>query len=289
MIGASRAANGQCRHTQISKRLHPGLEYRRYGFIALQVHTPDGASAVINVEVCGEFRMFRLQFHIRAIGKVLRYISTRAEEAFFFSRPKPKPDCSPHFESCGFQDAHGFHDDCGACRIVRRARAGVPGIEVRSEHHEFVGFIRSRDLCDDVEGIEILIEEFILDVHLEPDRNILSEHSPDAAVVFDGHDHLWRDRRVGQVAPAAALYEDRAPAALAWLNGCSNAFVEEELEPSLIEIRSGATSSSATSASLPGSLPSRRLDRLTGDVLQLVIGEAVTRSLKLRLDLRDGG
>src|SRR5215831_6201237 len=104
MIGAAGTANGQCRHTEISKRLHPSLEYRRDGFIALQVHTPDGASAVINVEVSGEFRMLRLQFHVRTISKVLRYISTRAEDAFFFSRPKRKPDCSPHLESCRFQN-----------------------------------------------------------------------------------------------------------------------------------------------------------------------------------------
>src|SRR5262245_46261901 len=106
-----------------------------------------------------------------------------------------------------------------------------------SEHHQFVRLIGSRDLRHDVEGIEILIEEFILDVHFEPDRDILSEHSPDAAVVLNGHDHLGWNRRVGQVAPAAALYENRASAALAGFNGCGNAFVEEELEPSLIEIR----------------------------------------------------
>src|SRR5215471_13548534 len=103
MISAACPANGQGRHTEISKRLHPGLEDRRDGFIALQVDTADSTCAVINVEVCGEFGMLRLQFHICTIGKVLRYIGTRAEDPFFFARPKPKPDRSPHLESCRFE------------------------------------------------------------------------------------------------------------------------------------------------------------------------------------------
>src|SRR5437667_10557252 len=102
MVRSTRAANAQCRHAETFERLHPRLEDRRGGFVPLQIDTSNSSRTVINVEVTVEFRMFRLQFHIRAIGKVLRHVGARSKKTFFFTGPQSKPDGAPHLEACGF-------------------------------------------------------------------------------------------------------------------------------------------------------------------------------------------
>ena len=51
MIGSARTADGEYRHPQAFQWLHPGLEDRLNGFVALQVNAAYRACAVIQVEI----------------------------------------------------------------------------------------------------------------------------------------------------------------------------------------------------------------------------------------------
>ena len=93
-------------------------------------------------------------------------VGAGAEEALLFAGPEADADGAAHFEAGGFQDANGFEHDGGAGAVVGGASAGVPGIEVRAEHDDLVGFgfIGAGDFADDVEGIQIVVVELVLDV-----------------------------------------------------------------------------------------------------------------------------
>src|SRR6267143_1061144 len=90
MIGSTRVPNAQGRHSQVFEGLHPGLKDRRHGFVALQIDTSNRSGAVVNVKVACEFRMVRLQLHVRAISKMLCDICARSKKTFFFSGPQPE-------------------------------------------------------------------------------------------------------------------------------------------------------------------------------------------------------
>src|SRR5437867_12829327 len=111
MIRSTRVANSQRGHAQILERLHPRLKNRRDGFVALEVDAPDGARAIIDIEITGEFCVLRFQFHIRAIGKVLRHVSARSEKALFFARPQAEADRAAHPEMTRLEDTGGIELD----------------------------------------------------------------------------------------------------------------------------------------------------------------------------------
>ena len=76
----------------------------------------------------------------------------------------------------------------------------VPRVEVRADHHDFVGLVGAGNFGDDVEAVRIAVVEHVVDLHLQRDRNLLLERPGHAAVVLDGEDHLRRDRRIVRVA-----------------------------------------------------------------------------------------
>src|SRR5262249_24522667 len=132
-------------------------------------------------------------------------------------------------------------------------------------------------------------EEFVLDVHLEPDRNLLFEHSPNSAIVFDRHHDLRRNRSVREITAPAALYEHSSSAAVARFDRRNHAFFEKELQPALIESLHISTATGFRCATLAGSATSRGLHWLVGNVLQIVVRVAAAGGLKFSLNLRRSG
>ena len=58
-------------HADVVERLHPRLEDRRDGFVALEVDAANRAGAVVDVEVAGELGVIRLQRHGGAIAEMV--------------------------------------------------------------------------------------------------------------------------------------------------------------------------------------------------------------------------
>ena len=190
MIRSARVSNAERGHSEIPEWLHPRLKYGRHGFVALQVYTSNGTGTVVHIEISGEFRVVGLQFHILAIGKMLRDVSARAEKAFLFTSPEAQSNRPAHFEAGRLQDAKCFHHHGRSGGIVCCACSRVPGVEVRPDHHEFVRLIRPRNFGYDVERVQVLVVELVLDVHFKTDRDFLFDHPPDASVVLYRHDNL---------------------------------------------------------------------------------------------------
>ena len=121
-------------------------------------------------------------------------------------RPQPEAHRAPERQAGRLEDAHGLHHHGGARRVVDRAGAGMPRVEVRAEHHELVGDggVRAGQLGEDVERIQIGIVETILRVDLDAHRDSLVQRARDAA------GHLRGVGRRGQCLRAAGRRLRRA-------------------------------------------------------------------------------
>src|SRR6185369_12978242 len=91
------------------------------------------------------------------------------------------------------------------------------------------------NFAGDVETVLIAIEELVVDVHRERDRDLLLEGPPDAAVLLDGDHDLRRYRWLLRIARSAALHEERAAVAAADVEHGCDPLVEEELVPLRVE------------------------------------------------------
>ena len=94
---------------------------------------------------------------------VVRDVGTGAEEALLFTTPQSDSDRAARLHVDRLQDAHGFHHDGRAGRVIRRTTAHVPRVEVRTEHDILVGFVRARDLGERVVLVQVVFVELILD------------------------------------------------------------------------------------------------------------------------------
>ena len=157
MIRSARVAHGQGRHTEIFERLHPGFENRRDRFILLKVDAANLARPVVHVEVGGNLRLLRLDadrtsltaqqrghpfhegiVHRRTRAEVLLHIVLRSQQALLFPAPQPDANGAPRLDIERLQYTNGFHHHDRSSAIVGRARARVPRIQMRAEHHNFV-------------------------------------------------------------------------------------------------------------------------------------------------------
>src|SRR5262249_25594180 len=158
----------------------------------------------------------------------------------------------------------------------------MPGIEMCAEHDEFVGFVSSRNFADDVEGIQIIIVELVLDIHLDSNRNLLVQHSPDPAIVLHGHDDLRRNGRIVRIPATATLNEYGAAAALSDFDGGDHALVQKKLQAPLIEIlRIVSTAGAGCGSTLSRPAAAWRLDGLIREVVQILVGEPACEGLEL--------
>src|SRR5882672_2029555 len=121
MIRSARVSNAERRHSETPEGLHPCLKYRRNRFVALQENTSNRACTVVDVEIAGEFRVFGLQLHVLAIGKMLRHVSARAEDALFLTSPEAQSDSPAHLEAGRLQDTQRFQHPGRSGGVIRRA------------------------------------------------------------------------------------------------------------------------------------------------------------------------
>ena len=226
MIRPAGIANGQGRHAEILEWLHPGLKHRRDGLVTLQVDTSNRAGAIIDIKVTCEFRVIGFQVHVGSIGEMLCDVGARAENALLLAGPQRETHGTPQPKMRCLQNAHGFEHDGRAGCIVRRARSGVPRIEMRAEHDKLVSLVGSGNLANDVERIQIVIVKLVFDIHLDANGNFLFQHSPDAPVVLDSHDDLRRNRRIREISSAPALNKHSAATALSGFNGGNYTFIQ---------------------------------------------------------------
>src|SRR5262245_56058360 len=109
----------------------------------------------------------------------------------------------------------------------------MPGVEVRSEHDDFAGLICSWDLTNDVEGVQIVVVELVLNVHLERDRKPLLHVTHQNAVMLGSKRRLCRHGRSVHSPIAPALNEHcsacNASGGLAWSQQSKNSFIDIEL------------------------------------------------------------
>jgi len=142
---------------------------------------------------------------------------------------------------------------------------------MRTEHHNFIGLVRSRDFADNIEGIQILVVKLVLNIHLEPNGNLLFEQAPDAAVVFNSYDSLRRNRRIARIPAAATLHKYGSAAAGTRLNGCHDAFIDQKPQPAFVE---ALVILAAPATTLAG------LDRLVCERVQVLIRKSAAGSFK---------
>jgi len=190
MIGPARVANRQSRHPEVFERFHPRLEDRRDRLVPLQVNAANRPGPVIDVEVAGELGMLRLQLHRRRIAVVRPDVFFRAEQSLLFASPQPDADRTPQLHTAHLEETHRFHHDRRTGCVVGSARAGVPRVEVRADHHYLIGLVATRQLADDVEGGLVRVVEPVVDVDLQRDRDFLLERPREASVVLDREDDL---------------------------------------------------------------------------------------------------
>src|SRR5258706_10297483 len=107
MVGAAGVAHGDGIHAEIFERFHPGLENWLYGGILLQVNAANFSTAVVHVEIGGDFRLFWFHrdfsgfaaqkcrhvfhpglVHARTRTEMLLHITLRAQQTFFLTAPE---------------------------------------------------------------------------------------------------------------------------------------------------------------------------------------------------------
>ena len=137
-----------------------------------------------------------------------------------------------------FQDAHGFHHDDGAGAVVGGAGAGVPGVEVRAEHDDFIFLVGAGNFGDGVVLHGVIVVESVGDVEFEGDILFLLEQASDAGPVLGGHRELGDGGGLTGLVGAAGLYEDGAAAggAAAVIDDGENFFVGVELVEIFLEL-----------------------------------------------------
>ena len=183
--------------------------------------------------------MLGLELHVLARGEVLRDVGARAENPLLFPAPEREPHGAIQAQIQRLEDAHHLDHHGAAGGVVGRARAGVPAIEVRADHHDLVSLPAAGNVADDVDRIHAVVEEARFDVEFELHRDLVIEQARDAVVVLRRqHDHRRRDR-IFRIARAAALREQRASfaAARCGANDHRRAFIGEELVECAHELR----------------------------------------------------
>ena len=221
MIGAASVGDGNRVHAHGLEGLHPFLEDRPGRFVPLQINAAEFAAAVVNVEVNGKFILSGLLEFPRAgfgvaTAEVVCDVSARTKQAFFLTGPQSDADGAAHPHSGSFQDAHYFEHHGRADAVVGGARAGVPGIEVAADHNNLVSepAVRAGNFADDIERFPtVVVEELVLDVEFDGDRNISLQRAVNAVVMLGGKGNLIESRRSilqgvnrwAAAAPSAAL------------------------------------------------------------------------------------
>ena len=118
---------------------------------------------------------------------MLAHVGARAEQPLFLPRPEGDADGASGLGADGLEDAHGFERDGDAGGVVAGVGAGVPRVEVRAQHHDFVREVGARNLAHQVLGLLNHVADAVADLHLDLDREAALEDAVHPVVVLRGH------------------------------------------------------------------------------------------------------
>ena len=199
--------------------------------------------------------MIGLELHVFARGEMFRDVGARPEDPLLFAAPEREAYRAIEPKVQRFQDAHHLDHDGAARRVIGRARATVPAVEMRADHHDLIALASARNLSDDVHRVHPVVEEARLNVELKLHGNLAIEQARDAVVMLRRQHHHRRWNRILRIARAAGLREDGAPftAAAAGAHRDRDALVREEFIERALELCASAKGSA---------LPARPADRV---------------------------
>ena len=165
-------------------------------------------------------------------------VTLRAEQAFFFAAPQADADGAARLDVERFQDADGFHHDDGAGAVVGGSGAGVPGVEVRAQHDDFIFLVGAGNFGDGVVLHGIVVVEGVGDVQFEGDVFLLLQQARDAGPVLERHGELRDGGGLAGLVGSAGLHKHGAAAGslAAVVDHGQNFFVGEELVQILDEL-----------------------------------------------------
>ena len=150
--------------------------------------------------------------HRRRVREMLLHVGPGSEYALLLAAPERDPDGPVHFQTQGLQDPYNLKHHSAAGAVVGSSCPGVPGIQMRADHDDFVGFRGAWNLPDYVRGIHIRLGNRRLDVQLETNRRFHFDCARDAVVLFGGDHELGRSERVGGAKTSGGLCRKRAAA-----------------------------------------------------------------------------
>ena len=123
-------------------------------------------------------------------------VTVKPEQAFFFAAPQADADGAAGLDVQGFQDANGLHHDNRSGAVIGGSGAGVPGVKMRTEHHDlvFLVFIRAGNFGDGVVLHWIIVVKGVIDVQFQGDVFVLLQQSSDARPMLNRHNKLGDGR-----------------------------------------------------------------------------------------------
>src|SRR5438128_2709972 len=89
----------------------------------------------------------------------------------------------------------------------------MPGIEMGSNHDDFVFFPAARDLPDNVQTVQRGLVYSRLDVELQPDRDLVLDQTNNPVVLLRAENYAWDGEGVFHLTSAHVLPENRAAVA----------------------------------------------------------------------------
>ena len=178
--------------------------------MALQVHAADFAAAVVQVEIAGKFGVLGGHLHGFGIGEVFLHVGARAEESLFLAAPQADAHGAVELQVERLQDAHHLDHDGAAGAVVGGAGAGVPGIEVRADHHDLVLLVAAGNLADDVQAVDVAVRRSGFEVQAHAYGVLFLQQPGDPVVLFGGDHEGGRGGRGGRFECAGSFAEEQA-------------------------------------------------------------------------------
>ena len=155
------------------ERLQPFFEYGPHLIVPHHADAAEFSRTGVVVKIGVQLVIFGLGLHGLAIREMLLHIRLRSQQAFFFAAPQRDPYGTVHLQVQSFENAHSLDRHRRTSGIVGGARATVPGIQVRSQHHDLILLPSALDFADHVERIRRRIDELRLDIELQLYRNVV--------------------------------------------------------------------------------------------------------------------
>src|SRR5665213_179144 len=250
MVCTAGGADGERGGAHVFERRDPGSENRFHHVVVLHINSANRAAAVVEVVIGRKFLPFRFGLHVGAIHKMFFDVGGGSTRPLFFAGPESEAHGALHREVQSFQDAHHFHGNDGAGRVIGCTGAAGPRIEVRAKHDDARIRIRAGDFGDDVEGIGGG-SEFGRDIEFQRDGNVLFDEARHAVIVFvRNKDRRRRQLIVGRGGLGGRASHNGAPVgSRARFNDNKHTFIPQKFFEICREGTSAGSSSAACAAS----------------------------------------